>query len=283
MPHVFQFRAIFWRFVERGLADFVVGNRNSKPCSELKKLLFVGFLFVVRNIATFAVFAQAITFNRLGQDNGRCASMVDGCFVGGINFFGIVSAAPHHQQFLVGVIFDEVEQLRILAEEMLADVRARHADVLLKLAIDDFAHSFHEQTGFILFQKRVPVVAPNDFDDVPASARKQCLKLLDNLPVPANRAIQALQVTVDHERQIVELFAGRKRYRTERFGLIAFAVAHESPNVLVRDIFDPAIRQIMIEAGLVDRHQRCQSHRHGRVFPKVRHQPRMRIRRQTAR
>jgi hypothetical protein len=38
--------------------------------------------------------------------------------------------------------------------------------------------------------------------------------------------------------------------------------------------------QVLQEARLVDRHQRAQAHRHGRELPEVRHQFRVRVRRQ---
>src|SRR5262245_45349393 len=41
-----------------------------------------------------------------------------------------------------------------------------------------------------------------------------------------------------------------------------------------------AVLQIFQEAGLIDRHQRPQSHRHRRKLPEIRHQPRVRITRQ---
>ena len=45
---------------------------------------------------------------------------------------------------------------------------------------------------------------------------------------------------------------------------------------------EAAILQVANEARLVDRHDRAEAHRHRREFPEVRHQPRMRIRRQAA-
>ena len=44
----------------------------------------------------------------------------------------------------------------------------------------------------------------------------------------------------------------------------------------------PRACRYLQEPGLVDRHQRAQAHRHGRELPELRHQPRVRIRRQAA-
>ena len=44
----------------------------------------------------------------------------------------------------------------------------------------------------------------------------------------------------------------------------------------------PAILEVAIEAGLVDRHDGSEAHRHGRELPELRHQPGVRVRRQAA-
>jgi hypothetical protein len=40
--------------------------------------------------------------------------------------------------------------------------------------------------------------------------------------------------------------------------------------------------EVPVEARLVDRHDRAEAHRDGRELPEIRHQPRMRVRRQAA-
>ena len=101
---------------------------------------FVELLLVVRHVAAFAAFAQAVALDRLGEDDGRLALAFDGRLVGGVDLFGIVAAAAHLLQLLVGVVLHHLEQLGILAEEVLADVIAAGDDVLLILAVDDFHH-----------------------------------------------------------------------------------------------------------------------------------------------
>src|SRR6202008_779828 len=60
------------------------------------------------------------------------------------------------------------------------------------------------------------------------------------------------------------------------------AVAHERPNLTPSRSLQSAILEILDEARMVDRLDRPEAHRDRRKFPKVRHQPRMRIRRQPA-
>ena len=112
--------------------------------------------------------------------------------------------------------------------------------------------------------------------------RKIALQLLDDLAVAAHRAVEALQVAVDDEDQIVELLAAAKRDRAQRLRLVHLAVAEERPDLAVRGVGEAAGVQVLEEPGLVDRHQRAQAHRHGRELPVVRHQPRMRVGRQAA-
>jgi hypothetical protein len=84
-----------------------------------------------------------------------------------------------------------------------------------------------------LLEQRIPVVAPDHLDHVPAGAAEEPFELLDDLAVAANRTVEPLQVAVDDEDQIVELFAARERDGAERFGLVAFAVAQEGPDLCV--------------------------------------------------
>ena len=62
-----------------------------------------------------------------------------------------------------------------------------------------------------------------------------------------------------------------------------FAVADEAPDFLLARVFDAAVFQVLVEAGLVDGHDRAQAHRHGGELPEVGHQPGMRIARQARR
>ena len=72
--------------------------------------------------------------------------------------------------------------------------------------------------------------APHDLDDVPAGAAEQALELLDDLAVAAHRAVEALQVAVDDEDQVVELFPAGERHAGEALGLVHLAVAGEAPH-----------------------------------------------------
>ena len=112
---------------------------------------------------------------------------------------------------------------------------------------------------------------------VPAGAAEGRFQFLDDLAVAAHRAVQALQVAVDDEDQVVELLARSERQSAQRFGLVRFAVAEERPDLARRLGDDAAILEVAHEARLIDGVDRTQAHRDGGELPEVRHQPGMRI------
>ena len=67
------------------------------------------------------------------------------------------------------------------------------------------------------------------FDHVPAGAAEGRFQFLNDAAVAAHRAVQALQIAVDHEDQIVQLLARSQRQRAQRFRLIAFRRRPETP------------------------------------------------------
>ena len=129
-------------------------------------------------------------------------------------------------------------------------------------------------------EQRIPARAPDDLDDVPARALIRGFELLNDLAVAAHGPVEALQIAVDDEDQIVEALAHRHRDRAHRLGLVGLAVAEEAPHLAILRRHDAASLEVAHEARLIDRHHRAQAHRHRRELPKFRHQPRMRIRRQ---
>ena len=177
---------------------------------------------------------------------------------------------------------DQRLQARVAAEQVLADVGARLHGVLLVLPVDDLAQAPRQQAVGVLLEQRIPVAAPDALDDVPAGAAEDGLQLLDDLAVAAHRAVEALQVAVDDEDQVVELLAAGQRDGAERLGLVGLAVAEERPHLAVAERRQAAIVQVAHEARLVDRHDGPQAHRDRRVLPEVRHQPGMRVGRQAA-
>ena len=161
---------------------------------------------------------------------------------------------------------------------MLAHVGAVLALEVLVLAVDALFHPLQQQARLVLGEQLVPAGAPHDLDHVPAGAAEDAFELLDDLAVAAHRAVEPLQIAVDDEDQVVELLAPAERDRAQRFRLVAFAVAEERPHLAVVGLGQTAALEVLEEAGLIDRHQRTEAHRHRRELPEIGHQPRMRIR-----
>ena len=75
----------------------------------------------------------------------------------------------------------------------------------------------------------------------------------------------------------------RERDRAERFRFVRFAVAEKRPDLrLFLPVHQAARLQVAVKPRLIQRHDRAEAHRDRRELPEVRHQIRMRIRRQPA-
>jgi hypothetical protein len=170
-------------------------------------------------------------------------------------------------------MLDHGLELGVLAEEMLADVGPVAGGVVLILAVDALLHALLQKPAGIAGNERVPVGSPDDLDDVPARAAEHGLQLLDDLAVAAHRAVQALEVAVHDEDEVVELLARRQADGAEGFGLVGLAVADEGPYLAALGRQEPAIIEVAHEARLIDRHDGRKPHRHRGALPEVRHEP----------
>ncbi len=232
-------------------------------------------LLLVRDVLALARLADAVALDRAREDDRRLSLRRDRRGVGGMHLRRVVSAERELLQLLVRQMTDDVRELRIPAPEMLAEVGAGLDRVLLIFAVDDLAHPLDEQAVLVPVEQRIPLAAPEHLDDVPSGAAERRLELLDDLAVAANGAVEPLQVAVDDEDQVVELFAGREGDGAERFRFIGFAVAEKRPHLRVRPLLETAIFEIPHEPRLVDGADRPEAHRHRREFPEVGHQPRV--------
>ncbi len=76
------------------------------------------------------------------------------------------------------------------------------------------------------------------------------------------------------------MLAPGQRDLAQRFGLVAFAVAEEAPDLALARSGEAAVVEIVQKTRLVDGDERAKAHRHRRELPEVWHQPRVRVRRQ---
>ena len=104
-------------------------------------------------------------------------------------------------------MLDHLQQARITAEEIFADIGTGLDGIFLVLAVDDLPHPFGQNAFGIFFQQGVPIFAPDDFNDVPLGAAEDRFELLDDLAVTAHGTIEALKIAVDDEDKVIEMFA----------------------------------------------------------------------------
>ena len=149
------------RPVERRVARRFVGNRNFEARAEVRDLLLVELLLLVRDVAAFAGFAQAVALDGVGQDQRGLALGLERLLDRRCRpSCGSWPPRRSLTDFFVAQVRDQVEQFGILAEEMLADVGAVLGDVGLELAVHHFAHALLQQAGGVARQQRIPIRRP---------------------------------------------------------------------------------------------------------------------------
>src|SRR4029077_7749273 len=105
-----------------------------------------------------------------------------------------------------------------------------------------------EETVDVACQEVIPLATPDHLDDVPARAAERRLELLDFLAVAAARTVEALQVAVDDEGQVVEPLTRRDVDGPEGFGLVGLAVAEEGPHARARGVGETAVLEVAVVA-----------------------------------
>ncbi len=189
----------------------------------------------------------------------------------------VVPPAPESVDLGFAHVGDQLLDLRIAAEEVFDVVGAVVGAERLVLAVDRAAERAQEDVLRVAREEGVPLAAPQHLDHAPAGAAEKRFEFLDDLAVATHRPIEALQVAIDDERDVVELFARRQRQSGNGLRLVHLAVAEDAPDVPVGRPGQAARLQVAHESRLVDRVQGPEAHRAGRKLPEIRHQPRMRI------
>src|SRR5215471_19084184 len=111
-----------------------------------------------------------------------------------------------------------------MVAQVLTDIGPISDGVFLEFAIDDFTQAADQNAVMVLGQQRVPIAAPDDLEDIPASAAKHRLELLDNLAIATHRAVQALQIAVNDKDQVVQTLARRQTDGPEGLWFIGLAI-----------------------------------------------------------
>ena len=279
---VTDFAAIRRRAVERRATEILIRNRDLEPIAKLHQLVFIELLLLMRHVAAFAGLAEPVTLDRARQHHRRGALVPHRRVEGRVDLARVMPPKVHAHQLVVAAVGHHGQQSLVHAVEVLADVGPAGHAVFLILPVDDLAGATREQPVVIVGEQLVPIAAPEDLDHIPAGAAKQSFQLLHDVAVTANRAVQALQVAIDHPGQVVQVLAPREGYRRGSLRRVGFSITDKRPHPLVGGLLQSPILQIAHEPRLVDRHQRSQAHGHGGELPEIGHQPGMWVRRDAA-
>ncbi|ETJ03975.1 MAG: Arginase/agmatinase/formimionoglutamate hydrolase, arginase family [Actinomyces urogenitalis DORA_12] len=181
-----------------------------QPVAQALEVVELELLHLVGRVAAREVGAQQVALDRVGQDDRGLALVLHGRLVGGVHLAVVVTAALQGPDLLVGPVLDQLGGPRVTVEEVLAHVGAVVGLEGLVVAVERLHHEVLQGVVLVRGQQLVPATAPDDLDDVPACALKEGLQLLDDLAVTTHRAVQALQVAVDDEGEVVQLLGGRQ-------------------------------------------------------------------------
>ena len=264
---------------QRVLVDHVL---QVQPLAQHPELVDRHLLDLVGGVATLDVGAERPALDRLGQDHRGRPPLLGGGLVRRVELAVVVTAAGQVADLVVGQVLDHLAQPDVGPEEVLAGVGPGLDGVPLELAVDGAVHPVEQDAVLVAGEQLVPLAAPDDLDDVPPRPAEHRLELLDDLPVAPDRAVEPLQVAVDDPGQVVELVAGGQREGAERLGLVDLAVADEAPHAGAAGVVDATVVQVPQVAGVVDRVQRAEPHRHRGVLPELGHEPRVRVAGQAA-
>ena len=188
----------------------------------------------MRDVAAFAGLAQSVAFDGLGEDHGGRAGVLDRALIGVVDLQGIVAAAAQRENFFVAHVLHQLQQLWIFAEKFFAHVGAVLGFETLILAVQASPMRLIRRPVVSRASSGVPIAAPQNLDDVPAGAAERGFEFRDDLAVAADRSIQALEVAVDDEDEVVQLFARGQRDGAQRLGFVGLAVAQEGPDLARR-------------------------------------------------
>ena len=227
--------------------------------------------------------AHPVALDGLGQDDRRLAVVGAGGGVGGVDLLRVVAAAVERPDLLVAHVLDQLAQLGVGAEEVLADEGAVARLVGLVVAVEGLLHALQEQALVVGGEQRVPARAPDDLETFQPAPRKIVSSSWMILPLPRTGPSSRCRLQLTTKTRLSSCSRPARRDRAERLGLVGLAVAEERPHLAAARVHDPAALQVLHEAGLVDGHDRAQAHRHGRELPQLGHEPRVRIRGQRRR
>ena len=243
-----------------------------EPVPEGEELGLGHLLDLVGGVAGLDLGAEGPALHRLGQDDRRLAGRLRGLggqLVGGVELPVVVAAPGSAWISSSERCSTMLAQSGIGTEEVLPGVGARLGDVLLELPVGSGVHLVQQDAVDVAGQELVPLGAPDHLDHVPAGPPEGGLGLLDDLAVAPDGTVEALEVAVDDEDQVVEVFPAGHREGAGGFHLVELTVTDEAPDPRGRGVGDLPVEEIAVDVGLVDGGQRAEAHGDGGVLPEV--------------
>ena len=249
---VLHLSAGFFGFVIAECFGLLVGQRQIEAVAVGNELVFVQLLLAVRGHLALSGVAHAVAlFGVREDDRGLTDMRYCGC-VGGVNFDDVMAAAFEAVNLLIRHALRQCGQLGRLTKEGVAVVAAVFGGEGLHLAIDRVGEDLGQSARHVAGKQAVPVAAPNQFDHLPTRAAEQALQLVDDAAIAAHRAVEPLQVAVDHPNQVVQPLARGQRQRTHALGLVHLTVAKHPPHFSIIAVEQVAMREVAHEARVVD-------------------------------
>ena len=75
------------------------------------------------NILAFARITKTVTLDGFGQNHSRCTLVIHSCVIRRINLLWIMTASTDFLHHLVGEVFNHLQNIRIRAKKVLANIR----------------------------------------------------------------------------------------------------------------------------------------------------------------
>lgn len=122
-----QIGVLFGTFREGYVRQFFqigIGNRHVETIADVANAVHVHFLNLVSDVLTFSSITHAVTFDGMGEDDGRFAFGFLRFLQCSVNFLRIVAAAVQSPNLLVSPVGNQRGGLRIFTEEVLAHISA---------------------------------------------------------------------------------------------------------------------------------------------------------------
>ena len=117
---VLHFWAVGARVQEAKLRHVVVGKRHREAVAEFAQRFVVELLLLMRAHLALAPETHAVALLGLREDHGRLALVLQRRPIGGVDLHRVVAAAVQPVDVRVAHASDEIAQLGVLVEEVLA-------------------------------------------------------------------------------------------------------------------------------------------------------------------